>query len=103
MTNFEEKIKEKLIFRRNTEKNILECAEWLRDNVADLTYRFAGGCTKWSIQFESDVTDGMNVITVNVHNDRSELVAFDAITDETNDSEHEQFWITFSSQTVNDR
>ena len=98
MANFEEKIKEKLVFRRITEKNILKCAEWLRDNVADLANRFAGGCTKWSIEFELDATDGMNVVTVNVHNDRSDLVVFDAITDETNDSEHEQFWITVSSQ-----
>ena len=91
MANFEETIKEKLVFRRITEKNILKCAEWLRDNVADLANRFAGGCTKWSIEFKSDATDGMNVVLVNIHNSRSELVRFDAITDETNDSE--QFFL----------
>ena len=91
MANFEETIKEELVFRRITEKNILKCAEWLRDNVADLANRFAGGCTKWSIEFKSDATDGMNVVLVNIHNSRNELVAFDAIADEKNDSE--QFWV----------
>ena len=73
-------------FRQVTEANILKCADWMRRNAEDLAYRFAGGCTKWSIQFESDATDGMNVVTVNVHNDRSDLVAFGVLADETGDS-----------------
>ena len=87
MANFEEKIKEKLVSRRVTEKNILKCAEWLRDNVADLTNRFAGGCTKWSVEFKSDSTDVMNVVLVNIHTSMDELVDSYAIADETNDSE----------------
>ena len=73
-------------FRQETERSILKCADWLRENAADLANRFAGGCTKWSIQFESDATDGMNVVVVNVKNSRSDLVAFGVLADDTNDS-----------------
>ena len=73
-------------FRQVTKKNIESCADWLRSNAEDLAGRFAGGCINWSIEFKSDATDGMNVVLVNIHNSRNELVEFDAIADDTNDS-----------------
>ena len=73
-------------FRQETERSILKCADWLRENADDLAYRFAGGCQGWSIEFRSDATDGMNVVVVNVKNSRSDLVAFGVLADDTNDS-----------------
>ena len=73
-------------FRQVTEKNILSCADWLRANAEDLASRFAGGCLDWSIEFKSDATDGMNVVIVNIKSNRSDLVAFGVLADDTNDS-----------------
>lgn len=73
-------------FRQVIKKNIESCADWLRSNAEDLANRFAGGCINWSIEFKSDATDGMNVVLVNIHNSRNELIDFGAIADDTNDS-----------------